>query len=684
MNPLLSGAELPKFTEILPEHVAEAVDRLTAEVERGLAAIEADPRPPCWDNVIEPLNDLEDLNSRVWGPVRHLNSVMNGPELRQAYQLAQPKMVALWLKVEQSEGLYRKYAAIRGGAEWGKLDGGRRRAVEKRILSADLSGVSLSGEKKTRFNEIEKRLSDLSTAFANNVIDATKAFKLVLKDRDEVRGLTPSILEMLAQSYAAQNKPAKADPENGPWLVTLDLPVMLPFMQFSERRDLREQVYRANITKASSGPTDNLPGMKETLRLRAEEAALLGYKNYAGVSLANRMAAGVKEVDDLLEELRAASIGPARADLEEVQALAAASGHGGPLAHWDVSYWAKRLEEKRFGYTDEQLRPYFSLEKVLGGLFALTGRLFGVNIAPADGEAEVWHPDVRFFKVFDGKGGHIASFYLDPYTRPETKRGGAWMNSPVQRRFSGGLKRLPVAYLVCNFTPPVGEKPSLLSFSEVQTLFHEFGHGLQHMLTTVDYADIAGIGGVEWDAVELASQFMENWCYHRETLLGMARHYRTGETLPDELFRKMQAAKVYRAGTQILRMVFLSMVDMALHTAENPDIFGIERELAAKATVLPPLPEDRYLCALTHIFAGGYAAGLYGYKWAEVLSADAFEAFEEAGLDNPAAVSATGARYRDTVLALGGSEHPSEVFRKFRGRAPSVKALLRHNALLKT
>ena len=683
MNPLLSGAELPKFKEIGPAHVAEAVESLVEAVERGLARVENDPRSPSWDTVVEPLNDLEELDHKIWRPVSHLNVVLNGPELRAAYQAAQPKVVALWLKVSQSRAVYRKLAAIRDGAEWQKLTQAQKRAIEKRILNATLSGITLEGEKKERFNQIEARLSALSTRFNNNVIDATREFKLVLKEKSDVAGLPPSMLEMLALAYAGQHPPAKADTESGPWLVTLDFPVLTPFLQFAENRALREKVYRANITKASSGPTDNLPGMRETLSLRAEKASLLGYKNFAEVSLASRMASSVGEVDALLEELRAASIGPAKADLTEAQALANASGHAGPLEHWDIPFWAKRLEEKKFGYTEEELRPYFSLEKVLQGLFGLAGRLFGVRVEAADGEAEVWHPDVRFFKVYSAAGGHIASFFLDPYSRPETKRGGAWAVNPYVRRFSGEVKRLPVTFLVCNFTPPVGEKPSLLTFGEVKTLFHEFGHGLQHMLTTVNYPDVAGTNGIEWDAVELASQFMENWCYHRETLLGMAKHYKTGETLPEDLFKKMSAAKIYRAGTMMLRLVHLSMVDMALHVSEDPDIFAINQEIAARAAVLPPLPEDRYLCSLLHVFAASYAAGLYSYKWAEVLSADAFEAFEEAGLDDPEAVAAVGARYRDTVLALGGSEHPAEVFKKFRGRAHSVKALLRHNGLVK-
>ncbi len=683
MNPLIYTGDLPDYDAIKAEHVAEAVDQMIKDAEAGLARVEKDAAPATWDSVIETLNTVEDGISRVWGPVTHLNMVRNEPALRDAYQAAQPKVVALGLKMGQSAPLFAKYKAIKDGPEWAKLGPAQRRALDKRILGAKLSGIALEGAAKDRFNKIEEELSQLSTKFANNVIDATKEFKLVLKDKAQVDGLTGSGREMLAHSYARHNPPAKPDPENGPWLLTLDAPVYVAFMQFAKDRGLRERMYKSYITRASSGDKDNTPLMRRILELRREKAVLLGYKDYTEVSLADKMAGSVAEVNKLMEELLAASREPAFAELKEITALANAGGHQGALAHWDVSYWAKRLEEKKFGYTDEQLKPYFSLEKVLGGMFALVNRIFGITVKAADGEAKVWNPDVRFFRIFDKAGAQIASFYLDPYSRPENKRGGAWMDNAVGRRFSGGFKRLPVAYLVCNFTPPVGDKPSLLTFDEATTMFHEFGHGLQHMLTTVDYADVAGIGGVEWDAVELPSQFMENWCYHKETLLGMAKHYKTGETLPVETFEKIKAARSFRAAMIMLRQLSFAMTDMALHAAKDPDIKAIEKEVAAKTAVIPPLDEDRFLCGFTHIFAGGYAAGYYSYKWAEVLSADAFGAFEEAGLEDPEALASTGARFRETVLALGGSVHPAEVFKAFRGRSPSPKALLRQGGLLK-
>ena len=438
-------------------------------------------------------------------------------------------------------------------------------------------------------------------------------------------------------------------------------------------------------TRASSGAPDNGGALLRILRLRREEAALLDYPNFADVSLATKMAPDVATVEKMLEELRLASFEPARRDLAELVELARSEGaaEAGDLRPWDVAFWAERLRERRFEFTDEQLRPYFPLPRVLQGLFDLVGRLFEVTVRAADGEAPVWHPDVRFFRIHDRTGAEMAAFFLDPYSRPAEKCGGAWMDECVGR----APGRLPIAYLVCNQVPPVGDKPSLMTFGEVETLFHEFGHGLQHMLTRVDHPLAAGIRNVEWDAVELPSQFMENWCYHRETLLGLSGHWQTGEKLPDDLFAKILAARTFRSGSDMLRQIYFAVTDLALHSDYDPDgpasPIDVQRRIAEKTTVLPPLPEDRMLCSFSHIFAGGYAAGYYSYKWAEVLSADAFAAFEEAGLDDADAVAATGRRYRDTVLALGGSRHPLEVFSAFRGRAPSTEPLLRHAGLLR-
>ncbi|MGH7127275.1 MAG: M3 family metallopeptidase, partial [Planctomycetaceae bacterium] len=469
------------------------------------------------------------------------------------------------------------------------------------------------------------------------------------------------------------------------------------------------------VTRASSGEFDNSPLIPRILKLRQEKSRLLGYDNFAAVSLAQKMAPDVAAVEAMFETLRAASWDAAQQDLKDLEELAAQNGgvagseespeqsvqrpdtqtpslvsrlsslDSSPLLHWDIAFWAERLRERRFDYTDEQLRPYFPLENVLEGLFGLCHRLFGVTVRQADGEAPVWHKDVRFFHVLDEHREHVASFYLDPYSRPENKRGGAWMDDCLTRRRVDGRLTRPVAHLVCNSTPPVGERPSLMTFREVETLFHEFGHGLQHMLTTVDYPEAAGISGVEWDAVELPSQFMENWCYHEPTLLGLTRHYETGEPLPKDLFEKLKASRTFRAGSDMLRQLLFGMTDMALHHGFDPDgpqtPFDVQRRITEKTSLLPMLPEDRMLCGFQHIFAGGYAAGYYSYKWAEVLSADAFAAFEEAGLDDETAVAQTGRRFRDTILSLGGGRHPMEIFKDFRGREPTPDALLQHNGL---
>jgi len=478
----------------------------------------------------------------------------------------------------------------------------------------------------------------------------------------------------------------------------LDAPSLIPFLQHATRRDLRESLYRANIAIASGGELNNADLIGRILELRLEESKLLSFDNYAQLSLASKTAPDVAAVERLLEEMRKASYAVALRELEELREFARESSSEATntqeiqeapdaqeLRHWDILFWAERLREARFHYTDEELRPYFSLERVLEGLFGLSRRLFGIQIDAADGETPVWHEDVRFFRVRDEAGQPIAAFFLDPYSRPAEKRGGAWMDECVGRAQRRTGVRLPVAYLVCNQTPPVGDKPSLMTFSEVETLFHEFGHGLQHMLTTVDEALAAGIRNVEWDAVELPSQFMENWCYDKETLMGLAVHYETGETLPDALFDKITSARTYRAGSDTLRQVFFSLTDLELHSSFVPgateNAFDVQRRVAERATVMAPLPEDRFLCKFGHIFGGGYAAGYYSYKWAEVLSADAFAAFEEAGLGNDEALRSTGRRFRDTVLGLGGSQTAMETFVAFRGREPSTEALLRHSGL---
>jgi oligopeptidase A len=686
-NPLVNMAELPPFGAIQPDHVVDGCRALVATLAEDLAALEQTVRPD-WDSAVERVTDITEGLSQAWSVVGHLMGVRNSPALRTAHETVQPEVVQAFIRVGQSEPLFRALTLLREGPGWATLDRVQQRVVEKRLLEARLTGIALTGEPRERFNALETELSDLTTRFSNQLLDANKAFSLDLATQDDVAGLPPSLLAQAAQAARAAGMEG-ASPQEGPWRITLDAPSYVPFMKHSRRRDLRERVYRAFTTRASAAPLDNTPVMLRILSLRAEKARLLGFRTYAELSLATKMAPSVEAAEALLEQLRAASHGAAVRDLEELRGLARGGlTPDGEVRHWDVEFLAERLREQRFAFTDEELRPYFPLPRVLDGLFRLAGRLLGVTIHAADGQAPVWHPDVRFFRVHDGDGRPVAGFYLDPYSRPQDKRGGAWMDECVSRRGErpGRAAREPVAYLVCNQTPPVGDRPSLMGFTEVETLFHEFGHGLQHMLTAVDQADVSGIRGVEWDAVELPSQFMENWCYHRETLRGMSRHVDTGQPLPDDTFRKILASRTFRAGSLMLRQVHFSRVDLELHHrflangAES--MFDVDQRIARQTRVLPPLPEDRFLCSFAHIFGDGYAAGYYSYKWAEVLSADAFAAFEEAGLEDEAAVASTGKRFRDTVLSLGGSVHPVEVFTAFRGRGPTTVALLRHNGLL--
>ena len=688
-NPLLQQTTLPRFDRIRPEHVVPAIRQLLGELETDLQQIESGLQAT-WEHLVAPLERIEDRLTSVWGVVGHLMGVKNSDVLRQAQQEVQGEVVQFFMRLGQSQRIYQGLKTLRTSPEWDALDTAQQRIIDALIRDAELAGVGLQGEPRERFNAIQQELAELSTQFSNHVLDATKAFYLNLTEAEEVEGLPASLRQMAAQA-AREAGDEQATAETGPWRITLDFPSFGPFMEHSRRRDLREQLYRAFITRASSGDQNNTPLINRILQLRQEECDILGYAHFADLSLASKMAPNVAAVEQLLEELRQASFDAAHQDLAELRDFARAqhAEEADDLTHWDLPFWSERLREDRYDFSDEELRPYFPLPQVLDGLFALAQRLFGVTIKPADGETPVWHDDVRFFRIYDEQGQEIAAFYLDAYSRPAEKRGGAWMDNCVGRSRllaePGKAVRLPVAYLTCNQTPPVDGKPSLMNFTEVRTLFHEFGHGLHHMLTKVDHGMAAGIRNVEWDAVELPSQFMENWCYHRDTLMGMSAHVDTGEPLPQALYDKLCAARNYRSGSLMLRQLYFAFMDIELHARFDPNgaetIFDVQRRIAEKTTTLPPLPEDRFLCSFGHIFAGGYAAGYYSYKWAEVLSADAFAAFEEAGLTDESALAETGWRYRNTILALGGSQAPMDIFKAFRGREPDTAALLRHSGL---
>lgn len=663
-----------------------AIRTLLSEADAAIAAIEAQVEPSyaaavtAVEDAVRPLFD-------AWGVVTHLSYVRDSEALREAQREVQGDVVAFSLRVGQSRPIYEALRTLRGSDDWEALSAAQQRVVEQQLLQGELAGVGLDGEDREAFNALSAESAELGTNFSNHLLDATKAFALDLHTAEDVAGLPETALRLYASTYAeAHGLEGAPSVESGPWRVTLDGPSYVSFMQHAAHRGHRETVYRAFIRRGSEEGRNNEPVLERLLSIRKQQAQLLGYPCYAEVSLASKMASlsGVRELSGRLLE---AAMPAARAELAEIEAFAQANGHEGSVERWDLAFWSERLREARFRYTDEELRPYFPLPRVLDGLFGIVARLFDAHVVAADGETPVWHPDVRFFRIESADGAPIAAFYLDPYSRPATKRGGAWMNVCVTRRRTDQGVEIPVAYLTCNGTPPAGDRPSLMTFDEVETLYHEFGHGLQHMLTTVDEPSAAGINGVEWDAVELPSQFMENWCYRRDVVRGMTAHIETGEPLPDALFDKIVASRTFCAGLGMARQVYLGSVDMALHSTYDPDAPGaramdVAHAIASETQVQPLLPEDRSLCSFAHIFAGGYSAGYYSYKWAEVLSADAFAAFEEAGLDNPAALREVGHRFRDTVLALGGSQHPVEVYRAFRGRDAQPDALLRHHGLL--
>ena len=699
---ILRGEGLPKFEAITPEAVSAHIPQLIRELDAELTSLDEQlgsdlesGTPLSWNAVMDPLQRLGERLRWSWGVVSHLNGVCNSPELREAHAAQQASVVQFGNRAGQSRVIYKALEQLQQqGAE---LDGAQQRILAAELRDMQLRGVGLSGSEQEAFNSASQELAELSTRFGNQVLDATNGWTLKLTEREQMDGLPASLLDQLAQA-ARQAGNSEATAEAGPWLLGLDMPRYAPFLKYSRRRDLREQVYRAHVSRASGqagSELNNWPLIERILTLRGEQARRLGYANWAEVSLAAKMANSEAAVEALLEELRAAAYPVAQQELESLAACA--SRHGAAeakdLQPWDVSFWAEKLRQESFELDSEALRPYFPLPQVLEGLFALCSRLFGITIEAADGEAPVWHSDVRYFRILEGAqagssaGSPLAAFYLDPYSRPGSKRGGAWMDECLVRsRRLDGSAVLPVAYLICNQSSPVGDTPSLMTFEEVETLFHEFGHGLQHMLTTVERPQAAGINGVEWDAVELPSQFMENWCYDRATLLGMARHWQSGEVLPEAEYRKLLAARTFMGGSATLRQVHFALVDLKLHSqwqpgsGQSPE--ALRRQIAESTTVLAPIDEDAFLCSFGHIFAGGYAAGYYSYKWAEVLSADAFSAFEEVGLENEERIRDTGRRFRDTVLSLGGSLDPKQVFEAFRGRQPSSEALIRHSGLV--
>jgi oligopeptidase A len=676
-NPLLDFSDLPRFAAFEPALVTPALDVALAEARTAVEHAESASTPATWVDFVQPLEDATERLGRVWGVVGHLNSVADTPELRAVYNENLPRATEFWTALGQNAALFAKYKALQTSAEFATLSAARKRIVEHAIRGFRLGGAELVSPARERFAEIQERGAALNQKFSENVLDATKAFTLDVTDEARLAGLPEDARQ------AARQEAERAGVAG--WRFSLQFPSYFPVMQYGEDRSLREALYRAYVTRASElgadAAQDNGPIIDETLALRAEEARLLGYPSFADVSLVAKMADSPKQVVEFLRDLAARARPSAQRDMAELRTFAKDTLGLEPLAAWDIPFASEKLKEARYAFSDNEVKQYFQLPRVLDGLFGLIERLFDVKLAPDT--AETWHPDVRFYRI--ERAGHlIGQFYLDMHARP-SKRPGAWMNDARGRKRLQGGAQTPVAYLVCNVQAPVGDKPALLTHDDVITLFHEFGHGLHHMLTRVDELGVSGISGVEWDAVELPSQFMENFCWEWDIVSAMSAHVDAGAPLPRALFDRMLAAKNFQSGMQTLRQVEFSLFDMRLHAEfADGDATGARTvqqlldEVRSEVAVLVPPDFNRFQNSFSHIFAGGYAAGYYSYKWAEVLSADCYAAFEEEGVFNPD----TGRRFLDEILSVGGSRPAIDSFRAFRGRAPSIDALLRHNGMV--
>jgi oligopeptidase A len=676
-NPLLATDQLPQFSRIRPEHVEPAVDELLERNRRLLEQLLDGNQQYSWDNLIAPLEEAEDRLSKAWSPVQHMNSVVNSDALRAAYNACLPKLSAYATELGQNQRLYQAYRQIREGGEYSRLSPAQQKSIDNALRDFRLSGVALDEQSKQRYKAIAQRLSELSAKFEENVLDSTDAWSKHITDAAALAGLPESAMAAAAQ--AAEQKGLSG------WLLTLEFPSFYPVMSYADDRELRRELYEAYSTRASdqgpfAGERDNLPLIEEILALRHEKAGLLGFSSYAELSLEPKMAGSPAEVMGFLTDLAERAHPRARQELEALRQFASQRDGLAELQAWDVGYYSEKLRQERYQISQEDLRPYFPETRVIPGLFGVVERLYGLQIRQVAND-EIWHPDVRFYEIRDGEGALRGQFYLDLYARAK-KRGGAWMDDcRVRRRKGAGDVQTPVAYLTCNFSAPVGGKPALLTHDEVETLFHEFGHGLHHMLTRVDYPAVAGINGVPWDAVELPSQFMENWCWEREALDLFAAHHESGEKLPQALYEKMLAAKNFQSAMQMVRQLEFSLFDFRLHleydSARGGRVYEILGEVRDQVAVLKPPAFNRFPNSFGHIFAGGYAAGYYSYKWAEVLSADAFSRFEEEGIFNPE----TGRSFLTNILEQGGSKDAMELFVAFRGRKPEIDALLRRTGL---
>ncbi len=672
-NPLLETHELPPFSTILPEHVKPAVEAIIKENEASILSLLQEHKNFNWKNLQEPLDKLDDRLSQAWSPVGHMNAVVNSDELRDAYNSCLPMLSEYSTRIGQNETLFDAFESIANSKDFAALDAAQQKVITDTLRDFRLAGVALSEEKKERYGELKKELSELTSKYSDNVLDATMAWSKLITDESDLKGLPESAL-------AGARQLAEAKGETG-WLLNLDFPSFFPVMTYCDNRELRQEVYTAFSTRASdqgpnAGQNDNSQNIRDILKRRHELAQLLDFNNYAEYSLATKMAGSTDEVVGFLEDLATRSKPQAEKELAELKAFAKDEFGLDSLEAWDVGYYGEKLRQQRYAISQEELRPWFPAEKTITGMFDVVNRLYGIDFEIST-NIDTWHKDVRFYNI-KRDGEIIGRFYLDLYAR-EHKRGGAWMDVCRSRWTLDNKTQLPVAYLTCNFTPPVGNKPALLTHDEVVTLFHEFGHGLHHMLTKVDYAAVSGIAGVAWDAVELPSQFMENWCWEKEGLALISGHYETGEPLPQDKLDKLLAAKNFQSAMMMVRQLEFSLFDFKLHRdySEKTDVQAVLNEVRQQVSVVVPPAFNRFQNSFSHIFAGGYAAGYYSYKWAEVLSADAFSRFEEEGIFN----AKTGQSFLTEILEKGGSAEPMELFINFRGRKPEIDALLRHSGI---
>ena len=665
---------LPLFSAIEPKDIKPAIEKAIATCKQEIDEVVAS-KDYSYANLVLRLEEVDDKLSKMWSPVSHMNSVVSSDELREAHDACLPLLSEYGTWVGQHHGLYQAYEALKASEEYATLDAQRKKVIDNAIRDFTLSGVALPEDKKQRFAQIQAKLSELSSTFSNNVMDATMGWTKHITDEDELAGMPESAKEAAAQ--AAHQKDLQG------WLFTLDIPSYLPVMLYADNRSLREEMYRAYATKASdqgpnAGKWDNTAIIKEILALRTELAQLLGFDSYAERSLATKMAESTEQVETFLRDLAAKSKPQAEHELQEVRAYAEQTHQVTDLQAWDLPYYSEKLKQEKYTISDEMLRPYFPEDKVLSGLFEVVHRLYGLKIIEQPG-IDTWHDDVRYFTITDSADALRGSFYLDLYARAK-KRGGAWMDEcRVRRETANGEIQLPVAYLTCNFNAPIGDKPALFTHDEVVTLFHEFGHGIHHMLTKMSVAGVSGINGVPWDAVELPSQFLENWCWEEEALNFISGHYETGDPLPTDLLDRMLAARDYQSAMQMVRQLEFSLFDFLLHSQDGPsvDVQQVLNAVRDEVAVVVPPSFNRFQHSFGHIFAGGYAAGYYSYKWAEVLSADAYSKFEEDGIFN----RETGKSFLENILEMGGSKAPMDLFVAFRGREPQVDALLRHSGI---